>query len=337
MSLFAPNKPKVVVVVPVHIPLSEKWVASLIHETQSGEFKADVFIVDDSDGKVALPSAWHRFDYTYQESYLGKDYEFFAEHFHKQSACRNFGHLIAYKDGYDVIIGLDSDCIVPKNFISKHLAMLGATGWGWTNPLQHQPKPWYPRGYAYSQRNWPIAANMGVWEHVLDLNGRDRHSTEPTEVAPSEVFDINGIASAPIPFSGMNFAIEKEALPAFCFLPNFDVGPHQFRRIDDIWGGVIFQAIMKRLHKSVSYGEPVVWHDTIVDPKEDADAEAAMYKYEDDFIGLVDLIDQKTRLINPLMDEVQAMKVFFAQLAAMTKRSFFKPLSPSFEWWMNQF
>ena len=164
---------RTLIVAPAHIQPSETWVKNLEREREaasSESHQVDVLIVDDSDGKITMPENWRVFDYQKQKEYLGDLYETFAERFHKSSACRNFGHIVAYREKYDVVIGLDSDCVVPFNFVSDHVSRLNIPGgYGWTNPIAGTGM--YSRGYPYSQRNWRIVANMGLWENVLDING----------------------------------------------------------------------------------------------------------------------------------------------------------------------
>jgi len=276
------SKPRVAIVVPCHIPLSEAWVAAL--KAEADAYGAQVVIVDDSDGKLGdLPSNWDILDYKIQEEFLGELYEDFARLFHKNSACRVVGHIWAYAQGYDVVLGLDSDCIVKTHFIRDHLLLVGKDyGCDWFNPIGH---PFYSRGFPYSKRNWEVVANMGLWENVLDINGADRKDYEPKDIKLAGTT----IPAAHFPFSGMNFSLAKKAIPFFLFIPNFDNGDGaKFRRVDDIWGGYIFQKFMREKKWSASVGYPVVYHDTVVVPEEDAADEKAMYDHEDEFIKAVD-------------------------------------------------
>ena len=142
---------KVAIVIPCHIKLTKEWIHALEKEAKN---KADVIIVDDSNGKLGkLPNSWRVYGYNKQKEFLGKLYRGFDQMFHKCSACRVFGHLVAYKGKYDVIIGLDSDCVVSKGFIDGHLEYLERQGSGWENPLGHMDKVGYdskglyPRGF----------------------------------------------------------------------------------------------------------------------------------------------------------------------------------------------
>lgn len=318
---------KVAIVVPCHIPPTEGWIRSLKREATTA--KADVIIVDDSDGNLGeLPNEWEILDYKAQKRFLGDLYDEFDTMFHKSSACRVVGHLYAYSKGFDVIIGLDSDCIVKMNFVRDHLLLMGNKyGCGWFNPIGY---PTYPRGYPYSQREWELVANMGLWENVLDINGKDRKENEPTSIR------LMGqtVPTGYFPFSGMNFALSRAAVLGFLFLPNFTEGEDSFRRIDDIWGGYIFEKLMQIKHQAASLGYPIVFHDTIVVPEEDAKEEAAMYKNEDSFIYSVN------RAIDNMINDVPETSIeelwerFVISFERYTTDKF-RPLLRSMNWWVK--
>jgi hypothetical protein len=324
--------PKIAIVAPCHIPPSEAWIASLKAESEAGG--ADVIIVDDSNGNLGpLPENWIILDYGKQMEFLGELYDSFAAMFHKCSACRVVGHLYAYANGYDVIIGLDSDCIVKRHFVRDHIQFLNKDyGCGWFNPIGY---PHYSRGYPYSQRQWPIKANMGLWEHVLDINGKDRESNEPTEIKIAG----STVPAAPFPFSGMNWAITRDAILGFLFLPDFDdTDPqseevNEFRRIDDVWGGYIFQKLLRRLHWSSMLGYPFVFHDTVIVPEDDAHNEEAMYKYEDKFIAAVDEVCDMKALQGSNLTMADVMQDFILNWELAYHTEPFRPLDGVMKWW----
>lgn len=321
---------KIAVVVPCHIPPSEAWVLTLKAETEEGG--ADVIIVDDSNGNLGpLPENWIVLDYAKQELFLGELYQVFATLFHKSSACRVVGHVFAYANDYDVIIGLDSDCNVKRHFIKDHTVFLNKDyGAGWFNPIGY---PHYSRGYPYSQRAWPIKANMGLWENVLDINGKDRTDNEPKSIK----IIGNTVPDGPFPFSGMNWAMTRDSVLGFLFLPNFKAGEdreHDFRRIDDVWGGYIFQKLMRKLRWSTMLGYPFVFHDTVVDAEADAREEEAMYKFEDAFIAAVDEVCNIMMLNSKSgVSMAEVMQDFISNWTQAYQAFPFNELDPAFEWW----
>ena len=314
---------KIAIVVPVHIQPSEEWEQSL----QSVAKNHTVIIVDDSDGKVSLPSEWDIYDYARQREALGELYEDF-EPFHKSSACRNFGHWIAYKKGFDIIIGLDSDCIVPPDFVAKHLEALMNNSYGWENPIKQTS--WFPRGFPYHERMRKTILNIGLWDNELDINGRDRVKRG----IPTGILQVNDqeIAHGFIPLCGMNFAMWAYALPAFLFLPNFDDGTERFRRYDDIWGGYIFQKLIQKNHEMITFGNPIVKHDTIIDAEADAKLEEAGIKWEETFYQCMDLMCDNV--------DAQAYDHMFKRFTDnndIIKSTPFKHLVPAFKLWVKLF
>lgn len=343
---------KIAIVSPCHIPLTKEWVEKLererLYALKVGVIECDVIIVDDSNGNLGqLPVQWRIYDYPRQEEFLGELYTQFAAMFHKSSACRIFGHILAYSEGYDVVIGLDSDCEVRENFVGLHLEALQQKGWGWTNPLQNLPGHYYPRGFPYHMRDWPVVANMGMWEQCLDLNGKDRRENEATTVG----VDINeyDIAVAPLPFSGMNFALAREAVPGFLFFPNFDypgtltdlMGTDgtpvvdKFRRIDDIWGGYIFQKLAKIKRQAISFGHPLVDHISKVIPEEDAAEEAAMYKWEELFLSEV---DKSIDIAPENLSYIYLYNMFVSKFSVPElsyEKKVFNNVLPALNWWVQ--
>lgn len=318
------NEYKIAIIIPCHIALTNEFTKSLLSVSE----KYTVIIVDDSNGKVEYPSNWVVYDYQRQQEELGDElYEQFKV-FHKSSACRNFGHWIAYKQGFDIIIGLDSDCVVPPDFISKHLEALMSNSYGWENPIKNTN--WFPRGFPYHERMRKTILNIGLWENELDVNGIDRvRGGQPPKSPMNEKQEI---AHGMIPLCGMNFAMWAYAVPAFLFLPNFDDGDEKFRRYDDIWGGYIFQKLMQLNKDMITFGNPVVFHDTIVEPQADADLETAGINWEETFYHCIDAMCSD-------IDSAAYPTMFrqFANASLILKDTPFKTLITSLNMWVKMF
>lgn len=275
---------RVAIVAPVHIQPSEAWVQAL----NALSNQATIIIVDDSDGKVVLPEKWDVYGYERQRQELGEDLYKQFEMFHRSSSCKTFGIWLAHKQGFDPIIVIDSDCIVPPDFIAKHLEALMRTGNGWSNPLEGTG--FFSRGFPYSERNKPVWAHMGLWENELDLYGTDRVGVQ---YIPKQPPTINRISPAAMfPLSGMNVSFRNDAAPYMLFLPNFKYTDQErdwkFSRHDDIWGGFIFQLVAKAKGFALSYGDPLVYHDTVVVPEEDAREEEAMINFENMYYRFIE-------------------------------------------------
>ena len=86
----------------------------------------------------------------------------------------------------------------------------------------------------------------------------------------------------------MNVSFRNDAIPFMLFLPNFKNATSYFTRHDDIWGGYMFQKAAQLKGFALSYGDPIVWHDTIVIPEEDARDEEGMIAFEKLFYKTVD-------------------------------------------------
>ena len=312
---------KVCLVSTVHIQPSKEWIDSLPTDI-------DIFIVDDSDGKVKIDKKNVRmFNYSQQQEALGDKYDYFAKHFHKSSACKNFGLWYAYNLGYEYVIVIDSDCVIrDKDFVFKHLYRMELKGWGWQNPLEWTG--YFSRGFPYEERNKRIALNLGLWDGLWDINGKDRNeeNSQKDNPTPKLWFVFQMVATGIIPLSGMNLCVRRNAIPALLFLPNFG----EFRRHDDIMGGYIFQQIMKKAGECLTYGQPLVYHDSGVDAKKDEEEENAMNTSGMYFYKLVDKAMQE---VMPC-DNYRSM---FAQFESAIHDSLigtmFEPLIDSFKWW----
>jgi hypothetical protein len=264
---IVPATPRVAVVMP--IPNDPDWT---IFEELSED--VPIIVCDDSDGKLAPPPRRNvqYYDYTAQRKLMGDHYDAIP---HKSAACRNFGHVVAYREGYDVIIALDYDCRTRAGWLEAHLAALQpvtnapALRGAWINSVE-QPG-FYARGFPYEYRNAEAAAvvettasgavklNMGVWDNVLDLNGIDKIQAEPP-YDPGLRGDRNYVALGNIPVCGMNTAFAADLTPAYYFLPDISIEGWQLSRHDDIWGGYIVKKLMDKRGDLFSYGRPIVEH-----------------------------------------------------------------------------
>ena len=142
------------------------------------------------------------------------------------------------------------------------------------------------------------------------------------------------MANAPIPFSGMNFAITREALPGFLFIPNFDYKKDRFRRIDDIWGGYIFQKLAHQLKHGITYGWPIVNHITEVDAKADAKEEEGMYIWEDNFLDSIDMMMFMVKLWYPKEKDYTMLYKHLLEFKTHLSPEF-NNLIPIIEWWVE--
>ncbi|HLQ61008.1 MAG TPA: hypothetical protein VK131_04010 [Candidatus Acidoferrales bacterium] len=262
----APAQKSVVVVMPM--VGDPDW--SIFEELSE---EVPIVVADDSGGKLSpAPRRNVRFfDYEEQKRVMGRHYDAIP---HRSSASRNFGHYLAYREGYEVIVALDYDCRTRPGWLEEHLAALGpkeqapALAGRWINSIQAEG--FYARGFPYeyrdrdqrpvkTQASGEVKLNLGVWDNVLDLNGIDKLQSEPPR-EPGLLPGGNHVALGNLPLCGMNTAFLAELTPAYFFLPDVWVDGWQLSRHDDIWGGYILKKLMDRRGDLVSFGGPVVEH-----------------------------------------------------------------------------
>jgi reversibly glycosylated polypeptide len=281
----------IAIVAPFHLPPKDSWLNAVNAITKETTDRK-VIIVDDSknqDLEQHFPEDFIVYNREQQKEEMGEElYKKFTQ-FHKSSACKNFGHWIAWRDKFDIIMGLDSDCEPGIDFVGQHVEGLLKIAGGWTNVIEGTG--YYPRGYPYQERMRRTIANMGLWAGLLDIGGKDRDGKEPTSIRlPKPHMIADGFTT----FSGMNWAVWADAIPGLLFLPNFDYKHkdkvYEFRRHDDIWGGYIFQKLMEKRNERIAYGEPIVFHNSPVDAVKDAQEEEGMTMFEGAFYGSVDQI-----------------------------------------------
>jgi hypothetical protein len=276
-----------------------------------------IIVPDDSDGKLSAPPRDNvrYFDYASQRDFMGDAYDAIP---HKSAACRNFGHVVAYREGFDVIVALDYDCKVPVGWLAAHLDALGTVvdapalvperTDGWVNSLN--APGWYARGYPYELRNpvdsrvaetsasGDVKLHMGVWERIVDLNGIDRFPPHEAPYDPGLFGDEPRVAVGNIPVCGMNTSFVRELTPAYFFLPDLWVedgspGGWQLSRHDDIWGGYIVKKLMDRRGDLLSFGAPIVEHTRLTAGEKTAKIEHYMHLLARDFFPLVDVASDR--------------------------------------------
>jgi len=316
---------KVCLVSAVHKQPTNKWIKSLPD--------IPVFIVDDSDGQINFTrDNIEVFDYKRQKKELGKNYDYFAKTFHKSPACKNFGLWYAYKQKFDFVIVIDSDCIIEdKAFVNKHLLNIQELkGWRWENPLVGTG--YFSRGFPYEERNTRVVLNLGLWNGLWDINGKDRDEKNSARNYPAQIgwFPQTMVALGIIPLSGMNFIIRRDAIPALLFLPNFG----EFKRHDDIMGGYIFQRIMQKAGECLTYGQPLVYHNSDVDAKKDEEEEKAMNTSGMYFYRLVDKAIQE---IMPCDNYASMFRQFESSIHDSLIGTMFESLILTFKWWSDLF
>lgn len=204
-------------------------------------------------------------------------------------ARRNYGDLLAYREGYDINIRIDDDNFpIDASFFTEH-AIAGterelpviSSDIGWFNicePLvEKNGTAFYPRGYSYEDR-WraaktsiekkkvKVAVNAGLWlgdpdvdaltrlVRMIDATSFDQNKFGPTFALASGTWS---------PINTQNTAFARATIPAAF------VSPHA-QRYDDIMSGYFLRRICDHLGEAVTYGLPLlnqirnvhnIWHD----------------------------------------------------------------------------
>lgn len=181
----------------------------------------------------------------------------------RDSAIRAFGFLAAYWGNHDFVITLDDDCFPIADYLpfaAQHVAAIT------TQPVWVESVPGRrTRGLPYEQRGvlQSVVANMGLWANVADDDAITTLALRPGHFTPpsgSRVIPSGQI----VPLCGMNLAFNRHVTPLFYF-PLMGEG-QPYRRMDDIWAGVISQTLMAHLGWSLAVGEPFVEHRRASDP-----------------------------------------------------------------------
>ncbi len=329
---------KVCITASAHVRNSEmccdEWISALEKERLASG--ADIIISHDSwkQPNLNLPKDWKVFDYDAQKRELGEELFELSKQFHKNCSIKNFGLWYAYKNNYDAVILIDSDCIISPGFVEEHVKHLNTKGDGWDNPIKNCEGGFYSRGFPYIKREMKKWFHLGLWSNEPDLYGQDRVGKE----VPKGLRDL---VNAPeyvsngsfFPMSGMNVSFIREALPYMLFLPVFYFEGQRFNRHDDIWGGYILQKIALLKNTSFSYGTPYVYHHTEVDAEADAREEVAMIKYENDFYRLVN----KAISYQNVDEDSSQEKILSTLVKELQSEEKFKPIADAFLYQIKAF
>ena len=192
-------------------------------------------------------------------------------------ARRNYGDLLAYWEGYDLVVRIDDDNFpVDGDFIGGH-AVAGrevtlnrvASDSGWYNIcaalVERAGIPFFPRGYPYPER-WKdvsitsaptavkVAVNAGLWLGDPDVDAITRlcKPVDATAFNPElhgESFALAIGTWAPI--NTQNTAFARTTIPA-AFVSPFA------GRYDDILSGYFLRSIVDHLGEAVCYGKPLL-------------------------------------------------------------------------------
>lgn len=180
----------------------------------------------------------------------------------RDSACRSYGFLRAWRDGAETIATLDTDCTPHDGTCpgEGHRRNLYATP-RWTSSVPGLRV----RGLPYGDTGaLPVYLSVGLWSGVPDLDGvcQLARGVPPDFVPPPGVRVL--ARGEYVPVCGMNLAFRRDFAPLAYFGLQGEGQP--FSRFDDINFGMIAKRIADHLGWGVAVGEPFVRHDRASDP-----------------------------------------------------------------------
>lgn len=177
------------------------------------------------------------------------------------SSCRGAAFVRAWHEGFDVMATLDDDCYPERGkggLMLQHLEAMDNTP-KWCESIPRTRTRGFP--YYCDTPLKTVMANHGLWCGVADFDGITqmafgvRDDFDPpryTRVMPRGQF---------WPFCSMNFAIRREAVPFIFAPPNSAAEDSRFDRMDDIWFGVILEAMLEKLGRDITCGPPIIRHE----------------------------------------------------------------------------
>lgn len=189
----------------------------------------------------------------------------------RTDAVRNFAFYYAAKNlDFDYVVTLDDDCLpldTPEHRdpIGGHLKVLGKSVPGsWMSTLMGVDTE-YPRGVPYQVRaENKVQISHGLWRNVMDWDGVTQTYLIPQALSESQKYQNKDYYVGPIPsgiyfpFSGMNVACTREALPLLMYTPQGNsVGYHRF---GDIWCGLHLVPECAKRNWSIYSGASVINH-----------------------------------------------------------------------------
>ncbi len=165
----------------------------------------------------------------------------------RTSAIRQAGLDAAYDAGYEYVLTVDDDCVLPLDWARSHVVALRGSV-----PLSFNTVPGAViRGNTVGT-NSPVGISHGLWSGVLDYPAWYQLACDP---GPCEIEDRGWTRiGTPFPMCGMNVGFRREVLPAVYF-------QHQFLRHDDIFAGWVAQRLLDICGYAFVNGGAVVQHD----------------------------------------------------------------------------
>ena len=164
-------------------------------------------------------------------------------------SIRSAGFVHAYKHGGegDIILTVDDDCALPRDWAAQHAAALRQTVPAWTPTIPGLITRGMP------QQGLLVGISHGLWDGVPDVYAHDQ--TDPPQY--QRIQAPSGPITPPFPQSSMNLGFRRELTPVL-YQPaqGPDTGMDRFA---DIWGGIMAQRLIAGRYGCWN-GAAVVYH-----------------------------------------------------------------------------
>lgn len=242
-----------------------------------------VYVVEDGpEPTFNLPKSVKHFCWADYTKLMGNDAWIFPHH---TDSGRSFGFYQAWKDGADVIISLDDDCLISDTYFDEHIKGLRPRPYkAWVNTIKGIPARGLP--YGSIDKEQEIVMNHGLWSNVPDLDGATQLSWERANKPPFGPIDQYLPAGVYAPLSGMNIAFDRRMTPVMWFGLLND-GVNHFR-MGDIAAGVIAKRICDHFGWGIHSGNPIVKHTRASNAWVNMEREAKTLKTFEEFWNAID-------------------------------------------------
>ena len=191
---------------------------------------------------------------------------------------RNVGHLLAWMEGYEMLIAIDDDNFVSDaDYVGHHQSAFAAkqtesvsAARGWFNCCSLLEdaggRIFFPRGYPVEERSGAagdlrylknsarLVVNAGLWLGDPDVDAVTRLAVPPDVVNFPRGKTLGLAQGTWCPFNSQNTAVHRDVLPAWFLSPAMG-------RFDDIWASYVVLACSEKMGDAVAFGRPLVRQD----------------------------------------------------------------------------
>jgi hypothetical protein len=242
----------------------------------------------------------------------------------RDSAIRSFGFYYAWKhyanagmpntDKY--FFTLDDDCYPTDRdaFVPEHIAGLHPQKWAELIPgVRTRGLPYYNPGRQALESD----VHVGLWHNVPDFDAPQTLALADKPQPPFRSPDAYLLRHPQQywPFCGMNFSWRTDITPLLYF-PKMGMGS-PYARFDDMWCGILLQAICGHYGWLLSTGKPHVWHSRASKPMVNLTKEAPGIRANEVFWELIVRLEFPAATTNKWRTAANAMVYAGEQLVEL--------------------